>query len=50
VSYLINYLYKSGPAPVPVESGDADGSGTINLLDATYLINYLYKNGPAPIC
>lgn len=28
--------------------GDADGGGTINLLDITYLISYLYKGGPAP--
>lgn len=28
--------------------GDADGSGTVNLLDITYLISYLYKGGPAP--
>jgi len=28
--------------------GDADGSGTINILDVTHIINYLYKGGPAP--
>jgi C1A family cysteine protease len=28
--------------------GDADGSGEVNLLDATYIINYLYKDGPPP--
>ncbi|UCD95625.1 MAG: hypothetical protein JSU69_01130 [Candidatus Zixiibacteriota bacterium] len=28
--------------------GDADGSGTINILDAACLINYLYKTGPPP--
>ena len=50
VTYIINYLYKNGPAPVPEEAADADGSGGLNLLDVTYLINYLYKNGPEPIC
>nr|MBN2276475.1 immune inhibitor A [candidate division Zixibacteria bacterium] len=49
-TYLINYLYKSGPAPVPPEAGDANGNGATNILDATYLISYLYKSGPAPIC
>ena len=29
--------------------GEADGSGSYNLLDVTHIINYLYKNGPAPI-
>ena len=28
--------------------GDANASGTVNLLDVTYLISYLYKGGPAP--
>jgi glucose/arabinose dehydrogenase len=49
-TYLINYLYKGGPAPEPAGSGDVNASGSINLLDATYLINHLYKGGPAPIC
>jgi hypothetical protein len=50
ITYLINFLYKDGAAPQPVEAGDADGSGAINLFDATYLITHLYKSGPAPIC
>jgi hypothetical protein len=50
VTYIINYLYKFGPAPDPEDIADADGSGVINLLDVTYLVNYLYKYGPAPIC
>jgi hypothetical protein len=50
VTYIINYLYKNGPAPAPEISADADGSGTVNILDVTHIINYLYKNGPDPIC
>jgi len=50
VTYLIAFLYQSGPAPVPYISGDADGSGAINILDVTYLINYLYNDGPEPVC
>ena len=50
VTYLINYLYKDGLAPDPLEAGDADAGGTINILDVTYLINYLYKGGPEPLC
>jgi len=47
-TFLINYLYKGGPAPDPDAAGDANCNGAINILDATYLINYLYKSGPAP--
>ena len=50
VTFLINYLYKGGTAPDPIESGDVNSSETINILDITYLINYLYKGGPAPVC
>ncbi|UCD95576.1 MAG: hypothetical protein JSU69_05865, partial [Candidatus Zixiibacteriota bacterium] len=50
VSQIINFLYRNGPPPRPMDSGDVNGSGNINLLDATYLINFLYKNGPEPGC
>jgi hypothetical protein len=50
VVYLISYLYKSGPAPFPLEAGDATCEGLVNLGDIVYLINYLFKGGPAPSC
>ncbi len=50
ITYLINFLYKHGPAPNPLQSGDVNNSGTVNALDITFLINYLYKHGPAPYC
>jgi len=50
VTRLINYLYKDGSPPEPMEAGDANGNGALNILDATYLINYLYKSGPGPLC
>jgi len=28
--------------------GDADGNGSVNILDITFLINYIYKEGEAP--
>ena len=31
-------------------AGDANCSGSLNLLDAVYIINHLYKGGPAPVC
>lgn len=50
VTALINYIYKGGPEPDPLEAGDVNNSGNINLLDINYLINYLYKEGPPPDC
>lgn len=48
VVYLINYLFKGGPAPNPYWSGDANCNGKVNVADVVYLINYLFKGGPPP--
>lgn len=50
ITYLINYLYKGGPAPEPLESADVNSDMTVNILDVTYLIAYLYRGGPEPNC
>ncbi|PKK84695.1 MAG: hypothetical protein CVT49_02405 [candidate division Zixibacteria bacterium HGW-Zixibacteria-1] len=50
IVYLINYLYKGGPAPAFPYLADVNGSHTINILDVTALIGYLYRGGPAPAC
>jgi hypothetical protein len=46
--FIINYLFKNGPAPDPITVADVNCDGKINLGDLVYLINYLYKGGPAP--
>lgn len=48
--FLINHIFKSGPAPDPLEAGDANCNGSINSGDAIYLINYVFRNGPVPCC
>ena len=50
IVYLINYLYKGGLAPDPLESGDANCDDVIDTGDVVYLINYLYKGGDPPSC
>ncbi|MCK4224736.1 MAG: dockerin type I repeat-containing protein [candidate division Zixibacteria bacterium] len=50
VVYVVNYLYKNGPDPDPLEAGDANCDGIIDLGDVVYLINYLFKGGPEPGC
>ncbi|MFH2049315.1 MAG: PKD domain-containing protein [bacterium] len=49
IVYLIEFLYKNGPAPDPFAAGDANYTITVNILDIVYLIEFLYKDGPAPI-
>jgi hypothetical protein len=46
--FIINYIFKGGPAPDPVDSGDANDDGAINVGDAVFLITYIFKGGPAP--
>jgi hypothetical protein len=48
--FLINYIFKGGPAPDPLEAGDANCDGSINVADTAYLITYVFKGGPEPCC
>lgn len=50
VTAIINYLYKGGSSPAPIEAADVNNSGSINILDVTAIINYLYKSGPELNC
>jgi len=50
VIYLIDYIYKDGPPPDPIEAANVDGIPPLNILDIVYLINYIYKDGPYPVC
>jgi len=50
VAYLINYLFKGGPAPEPLEIGNTNCDEVVNSTDVVYLINYLFKGGPPPEC
>ena len=48
IVWLINYIFKGGPALV--QNGDVDGSGGINIADVVYMVNYLFGDGPPPNC
>ncbi len=48
IVFIINYLYRDGPAPTPMEAADVDMSGSVNVADIAYLVNYMYKSGPRP--
>ena len=48
--FLIAYIFKSGPAPDPLDAGDANCDGGVNVGDAVYLIAYVFKQGQEPCC
>jgi len=48
IIYLVNYVFKGGPAPNPIWLGDANGDGSSNLGDIIFLVNYVFKGGPGP--
>ncbi len=48
--FIINYVFKDGPAPDPEIAGDANGDDEVNIADGVYLINYVFKGGPSPDC
>jgi len=48
--YILNYLFKHGPDPIPMEAGDANCDGKVDMGDAIYILNYLFKHGPPPGC
>jgi len=50
LTFLVDYLFRGGPAPDPEALGDLDCSGTINIADLTFLVDYLFRGGPQPSC
>jgi len=50
VVLIINYIFREGVAPDPLQTGDADCSGDINVGDAVTIINYFFRDGLPPGC
>ncbi len=52
VTFLVNYLFRSGPIPPCTSEANIDGligpGGEIDVSDLTYLIAYLFESGPPP--
>jgi len=48
--FLINYVFKSGPAPIPLFVGDTNCDSKVNVGDVVYMINFVFKGGNSPSC
>ncbi len=51
VVFLVNFVYRGGPAPDPVCMGDCNPphDGVVDVEDVMYLIQYLYEGGMPPL-
>ncbi|MCP4711859.1 MAG: hypothetical protein GY869_24835, partial [Planctomycetes bacterium] len=45
IVFLINYKYKGGTTPEPLESADVNHDSNVDILDIVHLINFKYKGG-----
>ncbi len=52
LTYLVQYLFREGPAPPCLDEGNADGIVTggspVDVADLVILVEYLFWGGPAP--
>ncbi len=48
LTWLVSYIFQSGPPPVTLDAGNTDCQPGINVADLTYLVNFVFRNGPAP--
>jgi hypothetical protein len=48
--FMVNYVFKNGPAPNPWQLGDANCDGTLDVGDVVFLIAASFRYGPQPEC
>jgi len=49
LTYLVKYMFASGPPPPCLDHANVNNSGPIDIADLTYLVKYMFASGPAPI-
>ncbi len=50
VTFGIDRIFNSGPAPACQDEADADGDNAYNIADITFGIARIFGGGPAPVC
>ncbi len=48
LTYLVSYLFNSGPTPPCLDEANVNGIGSITIADLTYLVSFLFNSGPLP--
>ena len=51
LTYLVSYIFRSGPFPPIPAAADVDGSGgNPNIIDLTKIVDRIFRGGPLPTC
>ena len=51
LTYLVDYYFRNGPAPIVPETADLDSDGnSATLLDLTLMVDYIFRGGATPTC
>ena len=48
LTYMVDRIFRGGPAPLDLEEADVSGDGSINILDLTFLVDRIFRGGLAP--
>jgi len=48
--FIVNYVFKNGPEPYPLDIADVNADGAVNVGDAVSLIKYIFSGGAPPAC
>jgi len=46
---MVDYIFKGGPEPVKMNSGDVNADCVIIVDDLVYMVDYIFKGGPDPV-
>ncbi|MEZ5358249.1 MAG: dockerin type I repeat-containing protein [Candidatus Zixiibacteriota bacterium] len=48
--FLINYIFRKGPAPMSLPFSDVNNDNSVNIGDIVYLAKFVFSTGPSPDC
>jgi hypothetical protein len=46
LTFLINYLYRNGPPPIPLWMGDVNRDLIVDMQDVVKIVDYMFKGMP----
>jgi len=49
LTFLVDRIFRGGPAPYDLEEADVKVDGGINILDLTFMVDRIFRGGPAPL-